>query len=102
MPEPTFGKRLSMGLRYAFGGGKAVANILPTWENMKPQYSSTNFETMVVSGYRKNELIFACIAKTANSASQVGLRVRNKRSKAIIENHPLKNLMQAPNPYMSE
>lgn len=80
---------------------KAVATMLETWKEGKPTYSETNFANMVKEGWRRNELIFACISKTANTAAQVGLRVTRNSGKDLLE-HPLKKLIQRPNPYMSE
>lgn len=72
------------------------------WEEGKPSYSSVKFEAMVRSGYRKNELIFACIAKTAKTASQVALRVYDKKTGKEIPDHPLRKLISAPNSEMAE
>lgn len=71
------------------------------WSNIA-SYSETNFEALAQHGWRKNELIFACISKTANTSAQIALDVQvNDQSDPDI-NHPLKQLIQAPNPYMNE
>jgi HK97 family phage portal protein len=75
--------------------------MVQTWTEDKPTYSEVDFETMVKAGYRKNEIIFACVSKTANTASQVELKVYS-RSDEELPNHPLKAILQRPNPYMSE
>lgn len=78
------------------------AIAIPTWQEGKPVYSGVNFENMVRQGFRKNELIFSCISKTANTASQVNLRVYSEDADDPLDDHPLHKLLQRPNPYMSE
>ena len=73
--------RLRFGLDILVGGEKALtATIVQGWDEGKASYPEVKFETMAKQGYRKNELIFACVSKTANSASQVALRVYDKKS----------------------
>ena len=81
---------------------KSVATLVPFWKEGMPEYSEAHFETMVRQGWRKNELIFACVDKTANTAAQVELKVKSKSGASELMDHPLKKLIQAPNPYMSE
>jgi len=95
--------RLLFGFRVIMGGEKALqATRVSSWEEGKPSYSEVDFKTMATLGYRKNELIFACIAKTANSASQVALRVYDKKSQEELPDHPLRKLIQSPNSEMAE
>jgi HK97 family phage portal protein len=97
-----FGERASLAWSILTGRNrKTVATLLETWKEGKPTYSEVSFVNMVKEGWRRNELIFACISKTANTAAQVGLQVTNQAGKAL-PNHPLKKLIQRPNPYMSE
>src|SRR3990172_4687283 len=98
-PKPN---RFTMALRILFGSTKALALMQPTWQGNQPVYSETNFPTLVKEGWRKNELIFACIAKTANTAAQIQLQVVKPGKDEPIENHPLKALISRPNPFMSE
>ena len=98
----SLGDRLSLAWAVLTGSQqKAVATLLETWKEGKPTYSETNFVNMVKEGWRRNELIFSCISKTANTAAQVGLQITNKAGK-VQPDHPLKQLIQRPNPYMSE
>lgn len=80
---------------------KSVATMVETWKDSKPTYSETNFSTLVRFGFRKNELIYACITAKADTAAQVSMDVLSKQGKALTE-HPLRTLLQAPNPFMSE
>lgn len=81
---------------------KTVATALPAWQNMTPTYTAPHFEKYVREGYRRNELIFACIAKTANTAASVSLRVFTADGKTELPGHPLRALIQRPNPFMGE
>lgn len=80
---------------------RAAANILSTWEEGTPLYPEVQYEAMVKEGYRKNELIFSCIGKTASTASQVNLNVLSPANE-VLPNHPLKALIDQPNPFMSQ
>jgi HK97 family phage portal protein len=76
--------------------------VTSTWLNDNPLYSETSFESLVKHGWRKNELIFACISKTANTSAQVELKVYRDRDGEELPEHPLKKLIQRPNSFMSE
>ena len=60
------------------------------------------FEELVKFGWRRNELIFATITKTARTAAQIELKVYDKKTGEELPDHPLKKLIQRPNPEMSE
>lgn len=81
---------------------QAVATRVEQWKIDKPEYPETNFYNLVTGGWRRNELIYACVNKTAHTSSQVELKVHDKRSGDELPEHPLKALLQAPNPFMSE
>ncbi|CAK0775071.1 hypothetical protein CCP3SC1AL1_770005 [Gammaproteobacteria bacterium] len=89
-------------LRYVLRGEKSAAQFFDTYQDLKPKFSEVSFESMVRHGYRKNELIFACISKTANSAAQVSVQLRKKKGKAVVEQHAFLDLIQRPNPQMGE
>lgn len=94
--------RLTLAWNALTGNFKAVANMLPTWQEGEATYTPVNFESMVKHGWRKNELIFACISKTANTAASVKLIVKAKSTDKDIKDHPLKQILSKPNPFMSE
>jgi HK97 family phage portal protein len=77
-----------------------VSTRIDSWQEMEPTYPEVSFEVMAREGWRKNELIFACINKTAKTASQIELKVYQDDEE--VPAHPLKALLQRPNPYMSE
>lgn len=86
--------------RFIFG--KFAYDTLPTWQVGRPAYTNTSFANNVTSGYRKNELIFACISVKANSAAVPVLRVHRKRDGEELPDHPLRALIANPNPMMTE
>lgn len=97
----NLGERIKLAWAIATGG-KAAAQLIPTWQDGTPSYSDASFEALVKHGWRKNELIFACITKTAATASFVRLSVRRKRDGEELPDHPLRLLIQNPNPFMDE
>lgn len=98
----SFKNRLSLAVGTLFGSDeKVAASIMSSWESRQAVYPSPNFTSMVKNGWRKNELIFSCISKTANTAAQVELSVMGSDGSAK-EDHPLKELIEHPNPYMTE
>lgn len=68
----------------------------------RPLPPSTSFTAMVRDGYRRNELIFACLDKKAKTASQVRLVVRNVRTGEDDEESGLANLLKSPNEVMTQ
>jgi len=80
---------------------KALAELTPAWKVGMPQYPEVSFDSMIRLGYRKNELIFACIDAKARTASQVSNRVVDDDGK-VIDGHPYNDLIKNPNPDMTE
>lgn len=93
-------ERLSMSARFLFTG-KAFANFTPLWKQDQPAYPDAQFETLARLGYRKNELINACILHTANTVSQVRLEIIRKKTGQVLDEHPAARLLQRPNKFMS-
>jgi len=83
-------------------GVKSSTDLIPTWDKGKPTYLPVNYERLVKEGWRKSELIYACIMHKASTASQVTLKVYNKKSGKVLADHPLAHLIRVPNPAMSE
>lgn len=75
--------------------------MIPAWRENQPHYNEVKFETMVREGWRRNELIFACISKTANTSRSLSLDITNRDGK-VLEDHPAKRMLQSPNPFMNE
>src|SRR4051812_44747958 len=68
--------------------------------NTQPTYTDHTFEKYVSQGYTRNELIFACIDRTAKTAAQVKPKVYRKRDNEHLPTHPLQLLLERPNPLM--
>lgn len=81
---------------------KQVTDSVPSWREGKAVAPSTSFPKLVKYGWRRNELIYACVSKKCNTSSQTTLRVYNKRTDKELEDHRLRSLIQRPNPRMSE
>ena len=79
-----------------------LATAMPTWQVGTPTYPSRGFEPNVREGYGRNELIYACIAYKANSASQARMVVRRESNGEELEQHPLQQLIDRPNPFMTQ
>ncbi len=80
-----------------------IAYGVPTWQEGQPaNYSAQTFETYVVEGYQKNELIYSCLTANADSAASVSLKVYDKKNHEEIEDHPLRRLLGRPSPFLSE
>ncbi len=67
-----------------------------------PSYSKNDFENIVKEGYTRNELVFACIDRTAKTAASVKLLLKNRRSGKVIDHGELRDLLDRPNELMTE
>jgi phage portal protein BeeE len=77
-----------------FGGRPNLSGIL------EPDGS---FATFVANGYRRNELVYACIALRAESLPQAVLRVYPRGpSNEPLDDHRLRKLVESPNPVTTE
>ena len=98
MAQPTFWQKI----RYWLRGEKVASALSPLWDTMQPQYAMEgSFSNMVTEGYRKNELIYACIMAKAKTAQQIAIQVLDGDGDPMDE-HPLLDLLHRPNDYMNE
>jgi len=83
---------------------KSVGQMVLPWQQGQPQYMPHSYESYALNGYSKNELVFACINERATSLPEATLQVyqRTKDGEEIIPDHPLRQLLQKPNPFMTE
>lgn len=58
------------------------------------------FASLMSEGYRRNAVAYACIRRLATGVAEPPLAVY--RDDAEVEGHPLRRLMERPNPHMSE
>lgn len=87
----------------ALGGG-AFAAQYPTYEIVSPQYPYPSPYVLANEGYRKNELIYACIGKRARAIAEAPCLVYNDSgdTREELPTHPLKKLLRRPNSAMTE
>jgi HK97 family phage portal protein len=89
-----------------FGGLKAatswLAVVVPTWQDGQPVYSEQKFANYVTEGYERNELIYACLEAWSDTAAACTLQVKRRGDKKTLDDHPLRLLLERPNPFMSE
>lgn len=82
---------------------RIVALMLPTWANgASPDYWDRTFENYVKEGYRRNEIIYACVNVTANTAASIALQVHARKDDILLPDHPLQLLLNRPNRMMSQ
>jgi HK97 family phage portal protein len=94
-------ERFIQALARAFSSKEAYVHT-NTWDVGQPVYPLANFETNVRYGFRKNELIYACVALKADSAAIPTLRVYRRSDGTELPDHPCRALIQRPNPFMTE
>lgn len=93
-------ERLSLVVK-VLRGLKVAYDVVPTWAGTQASYPPVNYENNVKHGYKRNELIYACIAKKASTASLPKLRVYDPGGQELPD-HPLRRLIEKPNAYMTE
>jgi len=91
---------------YAFRAARGMAQkdasaVVPVWEDKIPQYSTINFNTVAQHGYRRNELIFACVGYRAESTAAATLRIFDQGGGELAQ-HAARQLIQRPNSVMTE
>jgi len=60
-----------------------------------------NFQSAVAEGYKRNEIVFACVYHKALAVSGVKVVIEDEASEEELDNHPAKALLKRPNPYWS-
>lgn len=79
--------------------GKSVQLMFK--QDEAPTYSKQTYETFVKEGYTRNELIYACIDRTAKTAASVKLQLKKKSGKVVTDGE-LRDLLDRPNELMTE
>jgi len=94
--------RLKTAMLYVIGGRKAIVG-LPFGSQGTADYPPTDFETLFKDGYEKNAVIYACVNELASSASEAEVLVEQHSGDewVVRPEHPLKKLLDKPNPEMS-
>lgn len=81
-----------------------LARIIPTWMSARPLPPPAAIRRLLDEGYRKQALVYACINELATSVAEPVIRVgRMGLDGELVEdpNHPLKRLLDHPNPETS-
>lgn len=90
--------------------GKAAAREVespytwPVWAEGDPQWTPSTLAGYATEGYQCNAIIYSCIARKAETAATVALRVysgEHDKPEMAQDGHPLAALMRRPNRYMS-
>lgn len=78
--------------------------VLSTWGQgqYRADYWDRTFPNYVAEGYKRNEIIYACITTTASTAASVALLAHDKATDEPQPEHPIQALIARPNPMMSE
>jgi len=67
----------------------------------KAVWSDRNFEAFAREGYIKNVICYKCVSMLARSASSIPFLVYDKKTNSKIDEHPLLDLLNNPNPNQS-
>lgn len=87
--------------------GPGIAATFPLYEQVAPQYPYPTPYSLAQQGYRRNEVLYACIAKRAAAVAEAPLRMYQKQKRrggaqTELEGHPLRELIKQPNEAMGE
>lgn len=83
---------------------QSVGAAIPTWQDNVPQYPRQPFYRYALEGYGSNEIVYACVEELSTSAAEPRLAaytVNAKGKPETVSNHPLIELFERPNPFMS-
>jgi HK97 family phage portal protein len=83
---------------------QVAALLFPLWEQNTPQYPSPSPSDLANEGYRRNELIYACVNRRAKAIAEAPLQIYDQSGETpqAVETHPLRTLLKRPNPRMGE
>ncbi len=81
----------------------AIASVVPTWDNNRAQIpQSSSYFRNAKDGYMLDELVFDCVEYRATSAGEPPMSawVKTGSGEEKIEEHPVLDLFEHPNPFM--
>lgn len=79
---------------------RIVALTVPSWGHA--EYFEHTFANYVKEGYKRNEIIYACINATSRTAASVALIVHQAKDDLALPDSDLQKLLKRPNPMMTE
>lgn len=102
------GGRLSAigaAVRGVFFKAAVTISLIPSWMAGVTWQMFDKFLSLVSEGYKKNSVLYACIRFKATSAAEPPLKIYRKDRTGKLEeipDHPLRLLLERPNPLMTE
>jgi HK97 family phage portal protein len=82
--------------------GTPVAAISPLYEVTSPQYPHPNAYQLANVGYRRNEVVFACIQKRAAAVAEAPIALYRGNTEKPLNAHPVLDLLKQPNEAMGQ
>lgn len=73
-----------------------TAPLFVTTGNRRPLWTPRQYETLAEQGYQKNIIVYRCVSLIARGVASVPWQLYKNEQR--IEDHPLINLLQNPNP----
>ena len=84
---------------------RGLGATVPIYSVNKAQWPEQNLTTLRTQGYNQSATVFACVQARAKAVSAATLRVYRDEGggqRSEVDNHPLREVMLRPNPFMSE
>lgn len=86
-----------------------VVSWVPLWQDKNPMWSPRDYASFAREGYKKVVWVYACVREIATSVSGIPWVLYEKRRSnedgkvhlVEVEDHPVLDLIQRPNPWMS-
>lgn len=104
-PRPSFWKRF-FGLsdigRKDGPYGAGLTFITPQWGGSTLGETAKGYDQAIRYGLKRNELIYACTMAKANAAASVSLKAYEPNDHEELPKHPVRTILQHPNPKMTE
>ena len=82
--------------------GQAYSQYMPGWEVTTPQYQQPLPWSLASIGYKTNEVAYACIDLWMKTISEPNVKVYDKKTDEIIEDHPIVDFFDHPCPDLTE
>lgn len=88
-------------IRRFFKSARLALSFIPSFAARYGWELTQKFHNLVSEGYKKNAVAYSCIRLLATAVPEAPLRIYNSKGKEI-PNHPVRTLLERPNPYMTE
>jgi HK97 family phage portal protein len=84
---------------------RGLGSTVPAYAVGRPVWPDRNLTVLRDQGYNQSATVYGCVQARAKAVSAATLRVYRDEGggqRAEVDNHPLRELLLRPNPYMSE